>query len=59
MKRAVKLVARVPEEIKQWLLDQAALNAATLGSVISQACRAQMERQQVAAAKDSNAAAGE
>ena len=51
-KAVERLVTNVPADVKQWVLDQAALNGATLGSVIAQACRLAMQRQRDEAAKD-------
>jgi hypothetical protein len=50
----VKVVLRMPEDIKTWLLEQARYNGATLGAEVSRSCRMRMEAD---AAKDRKAAA--
>ena len=35
----VKVVLRMPDEIKQWLFEQARYNGATLGAEVSRSCR--------------------
>jgi hypothetical protein len=47
----VKIVLRVPPEVKLWLLDRAKYNAATLGAEVSRACRLCMEAEARAASE--------
>jgi hypothetical protein len=37
--REISMTVRMPDEIKQWLLEQARYNGATLGAEVSRSCR--------------------
>jgi len=41
----VKLVVKVPPDIKQWLMKRAEHFGATLGAEVSRCCRASMEQE--------------
>jgi len=47
----VKILVRVPPDVKEWLAEHALYNGATLGAEVSRACRQAMERERRAAAE--------
>jgi hypothetical protein len=49
MSRTVKIAARVPHDIKTWLLQQANYNGSTIGAEVSRSCRERQERESAAA----------
>jgi hypothetical protein len=49
MATTVRIAARIPAEVKTWLIRQAQHNASTIGAEISRSCRERMTRERVAA----------
>jgi hypothetical protein len=50
MTTTVKLVVKIPPDIKHWLAKRAEHFGATMGAEVSRCCRASMEREGVEAA---------
>jgi hypothetical protein len=46
---STKIVARIPADVKTWLIQQAQYNGSTIGAEISRSCRERQQRESVAA----------